>query len=61
MCQILSWEFCARSHEELLPRRLIVPQVSAVFGFNVIYIIFSADIIEMLPTVLIWHPPSVAK
>lgn len=25
--QILSWEFCARSHEELLPRRLIVPQV----------------------------------
>ncbi|XP_073387311.1 uncharacterized protein [Physcomitrium patens] len=26
--QILSWEFCGRSHEELLPRRLIVPQVN---------------------------------
>ncbi|XP_073395669.1 uncharacterized protein [Physcomitrium patens] len=26
--KILSWEFCARSHEELLPRRLIIPQVN---------------------------------
>ncbi|PWA96966.1 LIM-domain binding protein/SEUSS [Artemisia annua] len=26
--KILSWEFCSRRHEELLPRRLIVPQVS---------------------------------
>lgn len=26
--KILSWEFCARRHEELLPRRLVVPQVS---------------------------------
>lgn len=26
-CQILSWEFCARRHEELLPRRLVAPQV----------------------------------
>lgn len=26
--KILSWEFCARSHEELLPRRLLVPQVT---------------------------------
>ncbi|XP_073387402.1 uncharacterized protein, partial [Physcomitrium patens] len=26
--KILSWEFCGRSHEELLPRRLIVPQVN---------------------------------
>lgn len=25
--QILSWEFCARRHEELLPRRLVAPQV----------------------------------
>jgi hypothetical protein len=28
--KIMSWEFCARSHEELLPRRLIVPQVTAL-------------------------------
>ncbi|KAJ7566688.1 hypothetical protein O6H91_02G114700 [Diphasiastrum complanatum] len=26
--KIVSWEFCAKSHEELLPRRLIVPQVT---------------------------------
>ncbi|CAJ1952650.1 unnamed protein product [Sphenostylis stenocarpa] len=26
--KILSWEFCARRHEELLPRRLVAPQVS---------------------------------
>ncbi|KAL2556025.1 putative transcriptional regulator SLK2 [Forsythia ovata] len=26
--KILSWEFCARRHEELLPRRLIAPQVN---------------------------------
>ncbi|EFJ38855.1 hypothetical protein SELMODRAFT_437711 [Selaginella moellendorffii] len=26
--KIHSWEFCARSHEELLPRRMIVPQVT---------------------------------
>ncbi|KAJ0039684.1 hypothetical protein Pint_27282 [Pistacia integerrima] len=26
--KICSWEFCARRHEELIPRRLIVPQVS---------------------------------
>lgn len=26
--KILSWEFCARSHEELLPRRIVAPQVS---------------------------------
>lgn len=25
--KILSWEFCARRHEELLPRRLVAPQV----------------------------------
>nr|GEW35210.1 hypothetical protein [Tanacetum cinerariifolium] len=25
--KILSWEFCSRRHEKLLPRRLIVPQV----------------------------------
>lgn len=25
--KISSWEFCARKHEELIPRRLIVPQV----------------------------------
>lgn len=25
--QILSWEFCARRHEELLPRKLVAPQV----------------------------------
>ena len=25
--QVLLWEFCARGHEELLPRRLLVPQV----------------------------------
>lgn len=25
--QILAWEFCARRHEELLPRRLVAPQV----------------------------------
>ncbi|KAG4940818.1 hypothetical protein JHK87_044689 [Glycine soja] len=24
--KILSWEFCARCHEELLPRRLVAPQ-----------------------------------
>lgn len=28
--QILSWEFCARRHEELLPRRLVAPQVNIV-------------------------------
>lgn len=26
--KILSWEFCARNHEELLPRRLVAPQVN---------------------------------
>ncbi|KAI5068931.1 hypothetical protein GOP47_0015232 [Adiantum capillus-veneris] len=26
--KILSWDFCAKSHEELLPRRSIVPQVN---------------------------------
>ncbi|XP_041006912.1 probable transcriptional regulator SLK2 isoform X2 [Juglans microcarpa x Juglans regia] len=26
--KILSWEFCARQHEELLPRRLVAPQVN---------------------------------
>ncbi|KAE8662117.1 putative transcriptional regulator SLK1 [Hibiscus syriacus] len=26
--KILSWEFCARRHEELFPRRLIAPQVN---------------------------------
>ncbi|XP_076937003.1 putative transcriptional regulator SLK3, partial [Bidens hawaiensis] len=26
--KILTWEFCARRHEELLPRRLIAPQVN---------------------------------
>lgn len=25
--QILSWEFCARHHEELLPQNLVAPQV----------------------------------
>lgn len=25
--QILSWEFCARRHEEFLLRRLVAPQV----------------------------------
>nr|GEY18591.1 probable transcriptional regulator SLK2 [Tanacetum cinerariifolium] len=25
--KILSWEFCSRRHEELLPRELIVPQI----------------------------------
>ncbi|KAK4403566.1 putative transcriptional regulator SLK2 [Sesamum angolense] len=27
---ILSWEFCARRHEELLPRRLVAPQIADV-------------------------------
>ncbi|KAK6250539.1 hypothetical protein QUC31_008090 [Theobroma cacao] len=26
--KILSWEFCARKHEELFPRRLVAPQVN---------------------------------
>ncbi|XP_047325359.1 transcriptional corepressor SEUSS-like [Impatiens glandulifera] len=26
--KICSWEFCARHHEELIPRRLMIPQVS---------------------------------
>ncbi|KAL0862840.1 hypothetical protein Bca101_041958 [Brassica carinata] len=26
--RILSWEFCTRRHEELLPRRLVAPQVN---------------------------------
>lgn len=26
--QICSWEFCARRHEELIPRRLLIPQVT---------------------------------
>ncbi|XP_077245670.1 putative transcriptional regulator SLK2 [Tasmannia lanceolata] len=26
--KILSWEFCARRHEELFPRRIVAPQVS---------------------------------
>ena len=33
MFQILSWEFCARRHEELLPRRLVAPQVWAVWHY----------------------------
>ncbi|OVA14164.1 hypothetical protein BVC80_1787g267 [Macleaya cordata] len=28
--KILSWEFCARPHDELLPRRLLAPQVNNV-------------------------------
>lgn len=28
-CQIFSWEFCARRHEELIPRRLLIPQVTS--------------------------------
>ncbi|KAL6509477.1 putative transcriptional regulator slk2 [Orobanche gracilis] len=28
--KILSWEFCARRHEELLPRRLVAPQVNTL-------------------------------
>ncbi|TMW89834.1 hypothetical protein EJD97_016575 [Solanum chilense] len=26
--KIVSWEFCARRHEELIPRRLLIPQVN---------------------------------
>ncbi|QCD99752.1 hypothetical protein DEO72_LG7g1037 [Vigna unguiculata] len=26
--KICSWEFCARRHEELIPRRLLIPQIS---------------------------------
>lgn len=29
--KILSWEFCARRHEEFLPRRLVAPQVNQLF------------------------------
>ncbi|XP_073294805.1 transcriptional corepressor SEUSS [Primulina huaijiensis] len=28
--KICSWEFCARRHEELIPRRLMIPQVSQI-------------------------------
>ncbi|KAJ1384424.1 LIM-domain binding protein/SEUSS [Sesbania bispinosa] len=28
--KICSWEFCARRHEELIPRRLLIPQLGAV-------------------------------
>lgn len=28
--KICSWEFCARRHEELIPRRIIIPQLSQV-------------------------------
>ncbi|KAK2444111.1 transcriptional corepressor SEUSS [Trifolium repens] len=28
--KICSWEFCARRHEELIPRRLLIPQVSQI-------------------------------
>ncbi|KAJ1407557.1 LIM-domain binding protein/SEUSS [Sesbania bispinosa] len=28
--KICSWEFCARRHEELIPRRLLIPQISEV-------------------------------
>ncbi|CDY67669.1 BnaA10g28850D, partial [Brassica napus] len=27
--KIFSWEFCARRHEELIPRRLLIPQVTS--------------------------------
>jgi len=37
--QISSWEFCARKHEELIPRRLIIPQVATDF-FSTIIISF---------------------
>lgn len=30
--KIASWEFCARRHEELIPRRSIIPQVGGVFS-----------------------------
>jgi hypothetical protein len=33
LLQILSWEFCARRHEELLPRRLVAPQVLCLHTF----------------------------
>lgn len=32
--QICSWEFCARRHEELIPRRLLIPQVIYIKQFN---------------------------
>ncbi|KAI5405767.1 transcriptional corepressor SEUSS [Lathyrus oleraceus] len=28
--KICSWEFCARRHEELIPRRLLIPQISQI-------------------------------
>ncbi|KAM3708624.1 hypothetical protein ACJW31_02G110500 [Castanea mollissima] len=28
--KIFSWEFCARHHEELIPRRILIPQLSQV-------------------------------
>jgi hypothetical protein len=30
--KIASWEFCARRHEELIPRRSIIPQVLEIFS-----------------------------
>lgn len=32
--QICSWEFCARRHEELIPRRLLIPQVLIIIFFG---------------------------
>lgn len=60
--QICSWEFCARRHEELVPRRLIVPQVlqflhggqirggfaSTCIFVSIIYFVFSPSQVTQL-------------
>ncbi|KAG6503521.1 hypothetical protein ZIOFF_035836 [Zingiber officinale] len=40
--KILSWEFCARRHEEFIPRRLVAPQ-----GCGAVQILVSSDAIHL--------------
>ncbi|TKY53794.1 Transcriptional corepressor SEUSS [Spatholobus suberectus] len=37
--QICSWEFCARRHEELIPKRLLIPQVADKHTWLIEYLI----------------------
>jgi hypothetical protein len=46
--KIMSWEFCARSHEELLPRRLIIPQVNITCALELL-LNFSATMETTFP------------
>lgn len=47
--QICSWEFCARHHEELIPRRLLIPQVIDLYFIFKVKLSVYTSTIEFLP------------